>query len=261
MKIVYYSDGMKHFGENMVKSMGFKRYDPNTDREKEVFFQGLYYEVDYQTFAEHRGKRTLYWNGSDVLRTIMNGPWLWLIKSCPARHLCHSYWQQEVLRRLGIEVEIYPIFFGDLSQFQECFKASKTPQVFVTSHNSRGEEYGVDVIEEVAPSVPDITFHVYGAEDDTRNDNVIYHGWVNEEIMDKEIEQYQGAIKGGSDGISITLIKSIMMGQYPISFKKIKGVWHAPDKESFIKQLNRLKDQTEPNYRLRKMYLNHFKPI
>jgi len=119
----------------------------------------------------------------------------------------------------------------------------------------------VDKIERVASKVPDITFHIYGEENTTNNDNVIYHGWVDEEIMNEEIKEYQGAIKGGSNGISITLVKSIMMGQYPISYQKIKGIWYAPDDSSFIKQLNRLKTVTEPNLKLRKLYLNHFKPI
>jgi hypothetical protein len=175
--------------------------------------------------------------------------------------MCHSYWQQEVMRRVGIDVEIHPIFFGDLSKFQVCFKPSKTPQVYITSHNGRGTEYGVDVIERVASRVPDVTFHIYGEENTSENDNVVYHGWVDENVMDEEIKEYQGAIKGGSNGVSITLIKSIMMGQYPISFKKIKGVWHAPDDEEFIKQLKRLKTVSEPNMKLREMYLNHFKPI
>ena len=259
MNIVYYSEGMKHFGENMVKYMGFKRYDPKTDINKKVFFQGLYHEQDYQTFANHMGERVLYWNGSDVLRTLMQGTWLWLIQHTPAEHLCHSYWQQEVLRRVGVKVKIFPIFFGDLRRYQVHYEQSDTPQVFLTSHNGRDEDYGVDIVERIAPKVPDITFHIYGAENETDNKNVVYHGWVKEEKMDKETRKFQGCIKGGSGGISITLIKSIMMGQYPISFNKIKGIWHAPDDESFIKQLNKLKDQYSPNLKLRKQYLNHFK--
>jgi hypothetical protein len=259
--IVYYSEGMKHFGERMVEDMNFKRYNPETDKDKEVFFQGLYFEQDYRAFIEHKGRKILYWNGSDILRMLQIPKWKQIIQSTPARHLCHSYWQQEVLRRIGLEVEIYPIFFGNLEDFEVCFKPSKKPQVYMTSHDGRGEEYGVDRIERVAPKVPDVTFHIYGEENSTDNDNVIYHGWVDEEIMNEEIKEYQGAVKGGSNGISVTLIKSSMMGQYPISYEKIEGLWHAPDDKNFIKQLNRLKDMKEPNLKLRKKYLNHFKPI
>ena len=260
MNIVYYSSGMKHFGERMVKDMNFKKYDPLADVDKEVFFQGLYFQEDYDAFRYHEGPRVLYWNGSDVIRTLQNPSWLRTVKECPARHLCHSAWQSEVLRRVGLDVEIYPIFFGNLDKFQVCYKQSNTPHVYLTSHNGRDNEYGVDELELAAPFVPEVTIHVYGSSRPTKNKNIIYHGWIDEEVMDEEIKNYQGAIKGGSDGISITLIKSIMMGQYPISYKKIDGVWHAPDVETLIQRLKDLKDQKEPNYELVNKFKNHFKP-
>lgn len=259
-KIVYYSSGMQHFGKRMVEDMEFRKYNPQTDRNKEVFFQGLYFQEDYIAFQQHLGKRVLYWNGNDVIRALTTPHWLTIILNTPARHLCHSYWQKEVWRRLGIEVEIYPIFFGNINNFPITYKRSDTPHVYITSHDGRGKEYGVDVIERVAPLVPEITFHIYGEKNSSPNTNVIYHGWVEESEMDADIKGYHGCIKGGSDGIAITLMKCILLGQYPISYQKIEGVWHAPDDKTLVKMLKKLKKQEEPNYKLREQYINHFKP-
>ena len=49
------------------------------------------------------------------------------------------------------------------------------------------------------------------------------------------------------------------MGQYPISFKKIDGVWYAPDDIKLIGRLSKLKDQKKPNIKLRNKYLTYFK--
>lgn len=258
-KIVYYSSGMKHFGEQMVRYMGFRLYNPQTDIDKEVFFQSLYFDPDYEIFKNHKGKRILYWNGSDILRTLMSPKWLKIIKDCPAKYLCHSPWQKEVLRRIGLDVKIHPLFFGDINNYPISYKQSDKPHIYMTSHTGRDKEYGVDIIERVASSLPEFTFHIYGSEAKTKNKNVIYHGWVHEDVMDKDIRNYHGCFKGGSDGIAITLMKCILMGQYPISLQKIEGVRHAPDDKTLIKMLKNIKEKEKPNYNLRKQYLNHFK--
>lgn len=259
-KIVYYSQGMKHFGETMIRDMGYRRYDPQTDRNKEVFFQGLYFQEDYITFQQHLGKRVLYWNGNDVIRTLTTPHWLAVILTTPAQHYCNSYWQREVWRRLGVNVKVSPIFFGDINNYPITYKKSDTPHIYMTSHTGRDREYGVDIIERVASSLPEFTFHIYGSEGKSENWNVIYHGWVEGEEMDTDIKGFQGCFKGGSNGIAITLMKSILLGQYPISSEKIEGVWHAPDDKSLIRMLRKLKKQEDPNHKLRAKYINYFKP-
>ncbi len=257
-KIVYYSRGMAHFGEKMVNEMGFRRYTIN-DIKSDVFFQGLYFEDDYLAFARHEGKRTLYWNGNDVIRMMQNPNWRAIILNRDAIHLCHSYWQKEVLRRIGLEIKIHPIFFGDMKKYPVSYKHSDNPQCYMTSHNGRGEEYGVFQVLKVAPLVPEVTFHIFG-QDGADTDNVKFRGWMDEDIMDAEIKNYQCCIKGGSNGIAITLMKSILLGQYPISYEKIDGIWHAPNIRAFAQKLKLLKTMKKPNRELRKQYINHFKP-
>jgi len=259
-KIVYYCESMKFFGEKMINKMQYKQYNPKTDIDKKVFFQGLYFEQDYKVFQEHKGEKTVFWNGSDVKRLLSSLSWMKIILSTKATHWCQSNWNLPLLEAIGVEVEHHPIYFGDLSKYEVCYKHSKKPHFFVTSHPGRGKAYGIDKILRVAPLVKDITFHIYGSEGKDL-DNVKYHGRVEEKVMDKQIQKFQGAIKGGSDGVSETLAKSIMMGQYPISYKEIDGVSYAPTDTDFIKQLNRVKRMKKPNLKLRDKYLNYYKSI
>lgn len=257
-KVVYYCDGMKFFGDRMVKYMGFKRYDPIIDIDKKVFFEGLYFDKDYDVFEKHKGKRVVYWNGSDVLRLQSNPKWQKILLSKEARHLCQSKWHLPILKDMGINAEYYPIFFGDLNKYQVSFKPSKTPHVYMNCHQDREKDYGVDIVRKIASKVLDITFHIYGCTGEDLP-NLKYHGVVEEEVMDKEIKEFQGCIKGGSDGISQVLTKCIFMGQYPISYKEIDGVWYAPTEKELVTQLNRLKRQTKPNIKLRERYKNYYK--
>ena len=259
-KIVYYCESMKVFGDKMVNEMGYKRYNPKTDLNKKVFFEGLYFEQDYKVFQKHEGEKIVYFNGSDVKRLLRKLSWMKIILSTKATYLCQSKWQLPLLKAIGVKIKHFPIYFGDLSKFKVCYKHSKKPHMYITSHTGRDNEYGVDKILRVAPLVKDITFHIFGSEG-VDTDNVKYHGWVEEKIMDKQIQKFHGAIKGGSDGISQTLTKSIMMGQYPISYKKIDGVSYAPTDTDFIKQLNRIKRMKKPNLKLRDKYLNYYKSI
>ena len=258
IKRVYYNEDMKTFGEKMLRFMGYQKYDPKVDLYNPVFFQGLYYRNDYEVFKAHKGEKTVFWNGSDVLRLLQNPHWIKWLKENPTKHLCQSVWNIEKLASVGIEAEHYPIFFGDINNYPVSYKQSDKPQVFMTSHEGRGVDYGTDVVLRIAPKVSDIIFHIYG-EDGKNTENVIYHGFVNEGIMNKEIKNYQGALKFGTNGISQTLAKSIFMGQYPISSAQIDGVINAPTDEDLIRELNKLKTYKKPNYKLRDKYLKYFR--
>ncbi|HCC67905.1 TPA: hypothetical protein DEP90_01665 [Patescibacteria group bacterium] len=259
-KIVYYSRAMEVFGERMISEMGYKQYNSQTDLNKKVFFQGLYFNEDYEVLKRHRGEKIIYFNGSDAKRLLMSLSWMKTLLSTKATFLCQSTWNLPLLRAIGIKVKHYPIFFGNLKKLKVSYKQSDKPHMFMTSHTGRDKEYGIDKVLRVAPQVPDITFHIFGSEGENL-DNVIYHGWIEEKEMDKQIRTFQGAIKGGSNGVSETLAKSIMMGQYPISYKKIDGVWYAPTDEEFMKFLNKVKKMKEPNLVLRDKYLNYYKSI
>ena len=256
-KIVYYCDGMKVFGDSMIKYMGYRRYTPE-DVNKEVFFEGLYFQQDYNVLNNHKGKCIVYWNGSDVKRLIKNPQWQEIVKSKDITHLCQSKISVEELKTIGIESTHYPIFFGDINKYQVSYKHSNNPQVVLNSHPGRWKEYGVDTIEEIAPQLPDVTFHIYGSTRETTNPNVIYHGWVEESVMDEELKGMQCVIKGDYSGISQTMTKAGLMGLYVISMGEADFAYRAETKEELISQINTLKDMKEPNMELRNNFLQYY---
>ena len=120
---------------------------------------------------------------------------------------------------MGIEAEVLPQFFGDSNDFQPCFKPSETPHVFINSHERREEEYGVGLITEIADHVPDVKFHIYGVKFPSNQENVIYHGKVSEEQFNEEIKNYHAGLRLNKfDGNSDVVMKSVLLGQYPITY-------------------------------------------
>ena len=74
--------------------------------------------------------------------------------------------------------------------------------------------------------------------------------------MDEQIKHFQGCLRlNEHDGMSQIVIKSILMGQYVISKKKLEGCMHADCEEELFYRLNELKTKTEPN-KARTIYLN-----
>lgn len=248
--IVHYCEGMKFFGDKMLKYYGFKKYNPSTDKEKPTQFW-LYFMDDYLLFQEHKGARSVYWHGSDVLHAMDNPDYLQVLKECPARHYCHNTQLQEELKSMGITAEVYPVFFSNKGDYPISYKQSDRPHVYIISHYGRNEEYGVDTVLRIAPKVPDVTFHIYGVGGKSEN-NIIFHGQVEEEEMDKEIRQFQGCLRlNQHDGTSQTVMKAMLLAQYPILRRKQKNTWQAETDEELIVCLNRLKTQKEANLKAR----------
>jgi glycosyltransferase involved in cell wall biosynthesis len=258
-KIVYYCDGMKFFGESMIKNLGYRVYNPQTDIDKEVFFEGLYFEQDYAIFEKHKGGGIVYWNGSDAIRLTKNPKWIEIVKAKKVRHLCQSKITTDILLSVGITSEHYPIFFGDIDKYDICYKHSTTPQVFMNAHPGREAEYGVDIIEGIAPRLPDVKFHIYGTERKTENPNVIYHGWVDEKIMDEEIKEYQCVIKGAYDGVSQTMSKAGFMGLYAITLGGNDFARSAKTQDEIVNLINDVRKQEQPNLGFRNSLLQFYR--
>ena len=258
-KRVYYCDGMKTFGEKMIQELGYIKYNPDLDIHKNVFFEGLYFEEDYQVFNKHIGYSIVFWNGSDILRLTDNKKLLQYLKK-PAIHLCHHTTDLERLLKLGIKAMVYPLFFGKINKYQLSYKQKSSPDVYLTCHPGREQEYGIPLMYELAKVLPNVWFHIYGVNGISEGiftENVVYHGLVQQDKMDAEISHFQGAIKLlNAEGISQTVLKSCFMGQYPISINKIDGVAYAPDISSMIKHIGNLRNKKEPNIELRMRYLN-----
>jgi len=259
--IVYYSRGMSFYGERLERLYGCSKYNPQTDRHKPVFFSSLYFGDDYAVLQQHRGPVSIFWNGSDVIRLIRSPDWQVLLSAIKADHFCHNTQLQNELASVGISATIYPIFFGDVNGYKPSFKPSSTPHVFMVSHPGREIEYGVGIVQKIAPEVPDVIFHVFGDEGESRA-NIRFHGDVAEEIMDQLITEYQGCLRlNRHDGFSQTVIKSILLAQYPICYQDIPGTMRAQTDDQIIDCLNQLKTKTEPNLELRERYIRQFSKL
>ena len=208
------------------------------DKNKPVVFCGMYDLRDYYALWKHKGKVYVFWCGSDI-RNLVNGfvfndgKLKWLSKLCPgfkflvkhilekAEHWCENHVERDALLKWGIEVVyVTPSYFGKVD-IPITYKHSKNPEVYISCSKGRQKEYGFDIIERVAPQCPQITFHLYGDKWLTKHKNVISHGRVPIEQMNKETEDMQCSLRLNEfDGFSEITAKAILRGQYAIT--KIK---------------------------------------
>lgn len=247
MKTICISSSIANFRTKLLwKYAGHPEWSLATLFEPVIFF-GLYHIGDYTKFLGHRGQRTVFWCGSDVLNLELKPGWQKVIAGAKAEHVCENDVERLKLDAMGIKARVQPMFFDRLDEFEPCFKPSNTPHVFLTAHESSRKEYGVDLLEDIAKETPDVTYHVYGITDES-HDNVVYHGKVPTKQFDKEIKEYQAALRlNAHDGFAETLAKSILMGQHPISTIQYPFIDYADSIQSVIYLLNHLKDKTEPN--------------
>ena len=259
---IHYSKGMSFFGEKAGEILGLEKYNPKKDLRKPVLFLSLYFPEDYKVLEEHKGKKAIFWNGGDVKILANNAIYQQTIKSFPrVTHACHSALLQEELWNMGINAKIRPIFFGKKEDYPVSYKHKTKPEVYLVAHPGRLMEYGIDIIERIAPQFPDIKFHVYGVKGkDT--ENISFRGQVEEEVMDKEIKNFQGCLRlNNHDGLSQSVIKSVLLGQHPITTINHPEIINAPSEESLSKQLSLLAKKKSPNLKAREYYwtrLNNF---
>ena len=279
------SSSISNFRDKLLKRTGFQEYNPKKDKYENCLFVGLYHSKDFRKFIFHRGKKEVFWCGSDCLINIHRNsiiPWKLLLRFPKARHICENEIEQKALLEIGIKAEIYPSFFDNPEDFPISFEPSDFPHVFLTCHGGKEPEFaarqsGLDIIEKIASKIPEITFHIYGRKkpfhqvwqdftdygfsgsskvptgriynlEYATNPNVIYHGEVSNEIFNKEIRNYHAAIRLHKlNGFGETIAKSILLGQYPISRIPYPHISYAPDEETFISLLRNLKYKREPN--------------
>lgn len=201
----YYCEGMKFYGEKIP-------LDSYQSVDEPTLFLGLYFQEDYNAFVKHKGKRIVFWNGSDVLRLLANPEWIYIIQNSYAEHYCHNQQLKDELASIGIDSAIVPLFFGykdDYKLYQ--FKKNKN-QIFISAHPYREEEYGVPIILEIASELKNMDFHIFGITGNN-TDNVFYHGWINEEDMNNKIQTYNAVVRLNlHDGFSQVVIKSMLYG-------------------------------------------------
>lgn len=235
------------------------RYEPT------VFF-GLYDLRDYYALWRHQAKAWVLWAGSDIrnlqsgfvfndgklgtlsriTRGWFSGALLEMLKK--AEHWTENDLEASALERLGLKVSgVCPSYMGS-TDLRMTYKPSKTPNVYLSASEGRQEEYGFDIVERIASSLPNMRFHMYGASFKTKQKNVIVHGRVPKEQMNKETDRFQIGLRLNEfDGFSEILAKAVLRGQYAVGKVRHPRIPSFRNDMDLITTLNTLRKKKEPN--------------
>ncbi len=270
---LYCSSSVNNFREKLDKKFKlpdwsyFKLFKP-------TLFFGMYHFGDYKRFILHRGKKYIIWAGSDILN--LNKWNNWIFKLFKARHYCENEIEYRKLLHNGIVATIKPLFLGSVDDFLISYQHLDRPEVWLCMHPGREEEYGLDIIFEIAKSCPEITFNIYGLPYQTipkkytkvqreqqfssQGCNIVNHGVIPEQQFNEEIKSYQCGLRLNEfDGFSEVVAKSILLGQYPISRIKYDYIDTFSTLEDLIKLLKQLKYKKKPNIEARNYWYNQLK--
>ena len=241
---------------------GVEKYDPEKHINENVVFCGLYGLPDFYALWRHNGRKAIFWCGSDI-RHFVQGYFLddigriridplplvkWISKYCES-------WVENLVERKKLEeFKIYPkvgaSFFGDVNKFPLSYQWSKKPKLYTSVSGNDFQIYGWDKIDELACKYPAYEFHLYGNSVPwkTKRKNIIVHGRVSQEQMNKEIKTMQGALRLVEfEGASELIVKAMLMGQYAFSSIPYIGV-------SSIDEMGILETQNENNRELTRKF-------
>lgn len=255
-KVKYYrwAPALGTFQDSPEKIWGVVPYDPNST--EPCVFCGLYGLNDFHALWRYKGKKYIWWTGSDI-RHFINGYWLdeageirvdpkplaeWIAKNCES--WVENEVEAEALRKFGIESNVCPSFLGDINSFEVSYHHSNNPKLYASVSGDDFKLYGWDKIEEIAPKFPEVEFHLYGntVEWKTNQPNIVVHGRVLKEQFNDEIREMQGGLRlVPFDGCSEVIVKSILMGQYPVSSIEYPYTFRWDE-------IGRLKDMEMPNH-------------
>lgn len=255
------------FKERALKTWGLEGWEGIDDPCDELVFFGLYHERDYSVFEMYQGKRIVFWCGGDILRVMTDYEKRRILKNYPlAEHYCENEVEQNNLRDCGIKAKIVPSFLDSVDSFPISFKPPypvgvvgevdpnkklENWKVWMCTHPEREDEYGIELAKRMADKFPEIEFHIYGVDKPEYENilNVIYHGQVPEYQFNEEIQKYHCGFRPNfHDGNSEVAMKSIFLGQYPITRIKYPDIWNYTNESELIDCFKKLMEQTKPNY-------------
>jgi len=250
------------FKDRAEKTWGLERWDGIDDPVKEVVFFGLYHERDFSVFENDFTKRIVFWCGSDISRVIADYERRRILKNYPeTEHYVENEVEQIELHNVGIESKIVPSFLDDFNKYPVSFKppTDRKWKIWLCAHPEREDEYGIALVKRWAEKDPELEFHIYGVEKQIRDKelpNMIFHGKVPEEQLNEEIKSYHAGFRPNfHDGNSEVTMKSILLGQYPITRIKYNDIWNYETEQQLRECFDKLKEQTEPN-KAREIWIN-----
>lgn len=265
------------FKDRAISTWGLDEWKGREDPDKELLFFGLFNDRDFAVFDGFNGKKSVFWCGSDVLNVLEDYERRRILKNHPkTEHFCENEIEAENLKKVGIEAKIIPSFLDNVNNYPVSFKPSRKPHIYLCGHNDREDEYGVGIAGRIAPRIPEATFHIYGIDKespffsttelnvdklvsiDTECPNIWYHGKVPEGQFNNEIMNYHCGLRTNDhDGFSEVTIKSILMGQYPITKIPYEGIWNYKTEDELVALIDKLRYIKEPNLKGRAYWLKH----
>lgn len=256
------SSSVKQFETKATIAWGLKLWKGIDDSEQDLLFFGLFHDRDFEVFHNFKGKKSVFWCGGDILRLVEDYERRRVLKlDRNVKHYCETEEQGDKLREMGFNPTVIPSFLGNINNYSISFKKTDKWKIWICGHPKREIEYGFDTVIELAKVFPDIEFHLYGVDEDKSEisyeaKNIISHGLVSEEELDEDIKDYHCGLRTNrTDGVSEVIIKSILLGQYPISFLPYEGVWQYKEFGDLIMLIEKLKRQVEPNYETRSIWI------
>jgi len=258
------------FAGTPEETWNVEKYNPKKHKDENCVFCGLYGLRDFFELWKHKGKKAVWWAGSDI-RYLKNGYWLdkkgeirvppeetakWISENCIS--YVENKIEYEILEELGIKAKIVPSFLGNVNDYKVEFKPGN--KVYASVSGDDFKLYKWYLIDEVAKHVPEIEFHLYGntVPFKTKNKNVIVHGRVEQEVMNKDIKQMQAGLRLIEvEGCSEVIVKSALWGQWPISRISYPCVSKAKTKRELIDSLRDLQNKKEPNLKAREWFLKN----
>jgi hypothetical protein len=271
------SRALDKFADRASKTLKMPIWQGVDDKCKNLFFFGMYNERDYEVFDNFEGKKYILWGGSDIRRLVTDYERKRMIKNNPAKHFCENEVEANDLRKCGIEPIIVPTFLDDIDKYPVSFTPTENPELFMCVNAGREEEYGVHFVKGIANKVPFAKFHIYGIPEDAiffktavqlEGDhdkdapNMIYHGKLPEKEFNAELSKYHAGLRPNlHDGNSEVAMKSLLLGQYPITRIPYDGIWNYKTEEELIALIHKLTHIKEPNVKVREEWikkLNNF---
>lgn len=256
-----------------LETWGTSTYSFWKHRKEPTVFFGLYDLRDYLSLWLHQGKKWVLWAGSDARNLqqgflFNDGKLGWLSKAFKMRfkrlilhilsgaeHWVENAWEAQILRQEGLLSRVCPSYMGNVD-LPICYQPPKgVCHVYLSASEGRQEEYGWGIIERIANWLPFHVFHLYGASWITRHQNVVVHGRVSKEEMNRETEDFQIGLRlNETDGFSEIMAKAVLQGQYAIGKVKHPRIPSFENDADVIIKLNALAKKKTPNEDTRAYY-------
>lgn len=248
------SRSVNQFLEKAKLIWGLEEWQGLDDPEKDILFFGLYQPDDYSDLENSVGNKSIFWCGSDILRMLDDKDCIRIVTQKDIKHYCETEIEAKNLFRAGIKSEIIPSFLGDIKQYPLSFTTplqGENWKIWLCGHPQREKEYGFDEAKELTRIFKNLEVHLYGV-DGINEKNIYYHGLVSEAQLDNDIKKYHCGMRANRhDGVSEVVIKSLLLGQYPISRLPYEDVWQYETSTDLVMYIQVLMEKIEPNYRPR----------